>query len=111
MDDNSNRGKGLSRREVLQRGALAASTVAAGGALGLPAIRARAASEASDPTTLVVAVPQVPTNLDREFTFEIPAFDVLQNTMEELVEWHQVRRSDGSYTLDFNAPMDRAIAY
>jgi len=110
MNDTSYRDKGLSRREVLQRGALAASTVAAGGALGLPAIRARAASEASDPNTLVVAVPQVPTNLDREFTFEIPAFDILQNTMEELVEWRQVRRSDGSFTLDFNAPMEHRLA-
>ncbi len=96
----------LSRREILRRGALTAGGIAVAGSLGFQPAHARAA----DTSTLVVAVPEVPTNLDREFSFELQTFDVLQNTMEELVEWKKVRRPDGSYTLDFNAPMEPRLA-
>jgi peptide/nickel transport system substrate-binding protein len=104
----------LSRRELVRRGALAAGGLAVGGALGLKPSLSEAMSQsqrsAADSGTLVVAVPEVPTNLDREFSFEFQTFDVLQNTMEELVEWRQVRRPDGSYTLDFGAPMEPRLA-
>src|SRR5947209_19720325 len=104
----------LSRREILRRGTLAAGGLAAAGPIAFAPTPTHASSpargEAADTSTLVVAVPEVPTNLDREFSFEIQAFDVLQNTMEEIVEWKQVRRPDGSYTLDFNAPMEHRLA-
>jgi len=104
----------LSRRELVRRGALTAGGLAVGGALGMRPALSEAMSQtrgnAADTSTLVVAVPEVPTNLDREFTFEFQAFDVLQNTMEELVEWRQVRRPDGSFTLDFGAPMEPRLA-
>jgi len=111
--DRSDRPTDISRAEILRRSALAAGGIAVAD-LGLHAYAVEAMGlahrEAAGSGTLIVAVPEVPTNLDREYTFEIQAFDVLQNTMEELVEWHQVRRPDGSYTLDFNAPMEHRLA-
>jgi peptide/nickel transport system substrate-binding protein len=104
--DSGDRPDRLSRREFLHRGALAVGGIAAGTSMGRdPAIADAAAS-----STLVVAVAEVPTKLDREYTFEYQAFDVLQNTMEQLVEWHQVQRPDGSHTLDFSVPMEPRLA-
>lgn len=104
----------LSRRELLRRGALTAGGLTVAGSLGMRPTLGQAAGPATgaaaDTGTLVVAVPEVPTNLDREFSFELQAFDVLQNTMEELVEWRQVRRPDGSDTLDFGTPMEARLA-
>jgi peptide/nickel transport system substrate-binding protein len=108
------RSGGLTRRDLLRCGALTVGGLAAGSSLAVRPTPSKAMSvakdEVADTSTLVLAVPEVPTNLDREFTFEGQAFDVLQNTMEEIVEWHQVKRPDGSYTLDFSAPMQPRLA-
>lgn len=82
---NDGRDGDLARHELLRRGAVTAGGLAIGSSLGLAPGRGEAMSlakgEAADTSTLVVAVPEVPTNLDREFSFELQTFDVLQNTI------------------------------